>query len=516
MHAAPGVGLANRMMFRNSFPIALLAALFVLLAGAAATASFVWVLLPKPGATASGVRIEGAAVPAARTPLAHAQELADRLENRTVRWRIGDGDGEEKTLRELGIHADVETTVRRAMAVGRRGSLAYRLDACWRARGGRVHVPLVWTMDPGPLMRLVREAKESQDRPGVAARYDFADDTVKPHEDGRYLDVHATLDELDRLVRAGGDTLDVVTTPVSPIVTASFLEKLDISQRVGHFETRFGYLGGQANRAHNIATAAARLDGVVLLPRQIISFNRIVGHRTLDNGFAKGWEIFRGEMVEGVGGGTCQTASTLHAAAYLGGLDIIERSPHSRPSGYIAMGLDATVVDGLVDLKIRNPFSFPIVLHSEVDKGRISFELRGQQRPVRVTFRGDVVDTRRYDRKVRVAHWLGEGRVIRKQRGIRGYTVRRVRAMRGRNGREWKEVTKDVYPPTREIYLVPPGTDPEEDLPPLPHEREESEGREEEPDEDGLEDSREPLTIEDGPAARRRAPRPPHRVVIDR
>ncbi len=330
----------------------------------------------------------------------------------------------------------------------------------------------------------------------------------------KYLDAFSTIDELERIVRAGGGELKASVVPIPPVVTSKYLDKLDMSQRVGHFETHFGYLGGQANRAHNIATAASRLDGVVLLPDQILSFNKIVGHRTLKQGFRKGWEIFRGEMVEGVGGGTCQVASTLHAAAYLAGLQIVDRSPHSRPSGYIAMGLDATVVDGLVDLKLRNSFDFPIVLHSVVDKGKITFELLGVERPVKVKFRGDVIRTQHYKRKVRETRWLAEGRVVRKQRGIRGYTVRRTRTMQ-RDGRVWEEVTTDIYPATTEIYLVPPGTDPELDLPPLPHEAAKNGSEEKEPCEDECE-GRTHLTIEDGPAARRRTPRPSHRVVIDR
>ena len=511
------LALRSRMMSRTSIAPALIAALLVLATGGGGVALSVWFLLPHAGATAAGVRVAGAEVPAGTSPADHIRARAEQLEKRRISWSVREGQAESMTLAELGVRVDVETTLRRAMEVGRRGSLLYRLDACWRARGGQVHVPLAWEIDPSPTIERVVAAKEELDQAGVPARYDFADKTVKPHREGRYLDAFATLDALDRLVGAGGDSLSVSVVPVPPVVTASFLERLDISQQVGHYETRFGYLGGQANRAQNIATAAARLDGVVMLPQQILSFNQVVGHRTLDNGFRKGWEIFRGEMVEGVGGGTCQVASTLHAAAYLGGLDVIERSPHSRPSGYIPMGLDATVVDGLVDLKLRNPFEFPVVLHSQVDRGQITFELLGEQRPLRVTFRGDVIATQRYKRKVRETGWLAEGRVVRKQRGISGYTVRRVRTLRSRDGRSWEEVTTDTYPATVEIYLVPPGTDPEADLPPMPDAkgRESSEAEDDGPCEGDCA-ARERPKIENGPAARRSPPRPAHRVVIDR
>jgi hypothetical protein len=172
-------------------------------------------------------------------------------------------------------------------------------------------------------------------------------------------------------------------------------------------------------------------------------------------------------MVEGIGGGTCQVASTLHAASYLAGLDVIERSPHSRPSGYITMGLDSTVVDGSVDLKLRNPFAFPVVLHSAVERGTLTFELLGQQRPVMVTFKRDVVGVRDYKRELRETGYLPTGKIVLKQHGIRGYSIRRTRVLKYRDGAEHEEVTNDIYPATAEIYLVPPGTD-ESVLPPLP------------------------------------------------
>jgi vancomycin resistance protein YoaR len=457
--------------------------------------------------------IDGAPVSERTTPRALIRLRADALEQRTVKWRPGTtAEPRTVTLHDLGVRVDEDLTFERAMRVGRSRGLAYRLNESWQARAGLVDIPLAWHIEPSTLLDELTQNKESEDRLGVPSRFDFSTRSVIPHRPGSFLDPFATLDALDHLVRAGGTELNAAYSAVPPIVTAAFLHDLDMSQRVGHYETRFGYLGGQADRAQNIRTAAEKLDGVVVLPDQVLSFNEIVGHRTLDNGFKKGWEIFRGEMVEGVGGGTCQVASTLHAAAYLSGMDIIDRSPHSRPSGYIPLGLDATVVDGLVDLKLRNSFSFPVVVHSIVDKGQLSFELLGQQRPVQVTFRGDVVRTQRYKRKISEAHWLPTGRIIRKQKGISGYTVRKVRTIRARSGLMREEVTTDVYPPTVEVFLVPPGTDPEADLPPLPFADNNTD-----PDEPSDAERTDRPVIEDAPTARTAASPPPATsVVIDR
>jgi hypothetical protein len=132
------------------------------------------------------------------------------------------------------------------------------------------------------------------------------------------------------------------------------------------------------------------------------------------------------------------------------------------------------VVDRTVDLKLRNPFPFPIAVHSAVDRGKLTVELLGEQRPVTVTFRREVVGVRDYKRQVRETGYLPAGKIVLKQHGIRGYSIRRTRVMRSRDGSEREEITTDVYPATAEIYLVPPGTD-ESVLPPLPGDSREEE-----------------------------------------
>jgi vancomycin resistance protein YoaR len=243
---------------------------------------------------------------------------------------------------------------------------------------------------------------------------------------------------------------------------------IDVHEVVAKFETRFGYLGGQAGRAQNVTRAASGMNGVVLMPGEVVSFNENVGARSLENGFAHAPEIYKGEMREGIGGGTCQVASTLHAAAFMGGIDIVERINHSRPSGYIRMGLDATVVYPTVDLKLRNPYDFPVVVRASTGRGLLVFELRGRERPVTVELTTATLGVESFKRKIEEDPILPEGKIVLKQKGIRGYRIKKFRAIHPKDGEDRVEVTTDVYPPTFEIYRVAPGTDVETALPPLP------------------------------------------------
>jgi hypothetical protein len=191
----------------------------------------------------------------------------------------------------------------------------------------------------------------------------------------------------------------------------------------------------------------------------MVSFNEIIGERSEANGFHKSWEIFKGEMVEGVGGGTCQVASTFHAAVFFAGFDLLERLPHSRPSGYIPMGLDSTVVYPGVDLKVRNPHAFPVVVHAKTIGWKLRVELLGKEKPIKVQFGRDVLETIPYKRKIVEDARLAGKKVVVKQHGIRGYRVRRLRVLTYADGKTKKEAVTDTYPPTTEIYEVPVGFD---------------------------------------------------------
>lgn len=114
-------------------------------------------------------------------------------------------------------------------------------------------------------------------------------------------------------------------------------------------------------------------------------------------------------------------ASTLYAAAFFSGLDVLERLPHSRPSAYIPMGLDATVVYPDVDSKLRNPYAFPVAVHAKVDGNHLKVELLGASRPARrVQFTREILEALPYDRKVEEDAKLRGSFVRVKQHGLPG------------------------------------------------------------------------------------------------
>jgi vancomycin resistance protein YoaR len=412
-----------------------------------------------------GLRIDGRPVGDRESVRQVIAERARALEGRRVRLMTGDEVVLEATFGELGVSVPVEAIAARALRLGRTEDWLERARTADRARRGEIDVPLEPSADVGAVLARLLPHKEGLDVAPVAARFDVERHAVVPERDGRVLDVDASAAEIARAaLDPAADSVQLSFAPVAPRVTGASLARLDVSRVLASFGTYFSRRGDQGPRAQNIETAAAHVDGLVIEPGQTISFNEVVGARSEGNGFQKSWEIFKGEYVEGTGGGTCQVASTLHAIAFFGGLDIVQRLPHSRPSVYIQAGLDATVVYPTVDLKVRNPYSFPLVLHARVAENKVTMDLLGADKPVQVTFGHEVLSTTPFGRKVVEEVTLRKPK--RKQKGQDGMELSRWRNLAYRDGRFKVEKSRDEYPPTTEIWQVPPGYDASL-LPPL-------------------------------------------------
>ncbi len=429
-------------------------------------------LVPEAGSVV-GIKVAGRAVETGGDLDALARAQAEKLRARRVEVRYGQRSLGVATLGDLGVRVDTARVVAIAREQAPEGDALARVATGRLIARGGVDVPLAPTIDAEVARPWLTRVKDAEDRPPVSARLDLEHHGVTPEQPGHYVDLDGAIGALAELARGASlddaepIVFDLPVAPLPPRVTSSFVRALDVHTVLATYETYFSRGGDQARRAENIDVAAGKLDGLVLFPDELVSFNRVVGERSEENGFKKSWEIFKGEMQEGVGGGTCQVASTLHATAFFAGLEILERLPHSRPSAYIPIGLDATVVYPVVDMKLKNPYPFPVVLHTKVEGNRVKMELLGKERPARVAFSRELLRTYAYGRKVEEKEGLSARHVILKQHGIKGFRVKRKRLFTFTDGKTREEATTDLYPPTSEVYEVPPGFDVSL-LPPLP------------------------------------------------
>ncbi|MBO5347781.1 MAG: VanW family protein [Lachnospiraceae bacterium] len=127
------------------------------------------------------------------------------------------------------------------------------------------------------------------------------------------------------------------------------------------------YYDASMTRATNVKVSAERINGIILAPGQEFSYSEVVLPRTRYNGYDLGEQIYGGKIVLGLGGGICQTSSTLYAAMVSAGLPATERYPHSLPVDYVPRHLESAIAQGYKDLKFVNIYDKSIQIVATTD-----------------------------------------------------------------------------------------------------------------------------------------------------
>jgi vancomycin resistance protein YoaR len=318
---------------------------------------------------------------------------------------------------------------------------------------------------PAPLRVNVERAvplllalKDEFDRPSVDARLDLEHRRVTESVEGLLLDVDTSVLAIDRALSEGKTEAALVFETVMPRRRTEQLSDVRFDHVIASFETPYDRSMKSAARTFNLRLAASKLDGTVLFPGEVFDFNQTVGARDEANGYKVAPVIAQGELVDGIGGGTCQVSGTLHGAAFFAGLDMVERYPHTRPSSYIKLGLDATVVYPTINFRFKNPFDFPVVLHETVKDGAVRAEILGPPTDRTVTLIRRILAATPYDEVERPDPRLPKGKRVLGQRGVPGFKVRMYRIVREGPHAE-REVWNALYPPTTQIIRVGTGTE---------------------------------------------------------
>ena len=145
---------------------------------------------------------------------------------------------------------------------------------------------------------------------------------------------------------------------------------------LGYCETKHT---SDENRNHNLMLACQSMNGMVLQPGDVFSYNDTLGQRTKENGYRRAGAYSGWELVQAYGGGICQGSTTIYCAALYADLEIVQRKNHGYTVGYMTPGLDATVNWGGPDFQFRNSTHFPIKIAAEVSDGYVKVTILGTE-----------------------------------------------------------------------------------------------------------------------------------------
>ncbi|MCR4425831.1 MAG: VanW family protein [Firmicutes bacterium] len=373
-----------------------------------------------------------------------------------------DGETWRVSPSQLGTSVEFEAALGAAYHVGRTGSLLSKLRQ--RAQVGRTGLDIPWTVvvDEERLRDLVfNMAQVATVEPRDAKLVITEDDRVviEPSEAGRRLLPDELISALRSATLSGGNRkIDLPVEPVPPAVTTAQLEARGIRRRISQYSTKFN--ATNTNRTQNIRLGAKILDGVVLAPGEILSFNDVVGPRTPERGFLEADVIFNAELVPGIGGGICQVSTTLYNAALLANMQAVSRVNHSLPSTYVPLGRDATVSYGTIDLKIKNTTPHHVLLRASVNDDTLTFKVYGDlPEDLSVSIETEILEKIEPGVIERVDPESPAGTRVVAEKGSPGYRVAVWRVVRLAGNEVHRELlSRDRYKPQPTVIKV--GTAP--------------------------------------------------------
>lgn len=211
---------------------------------------------------------------------------------------------------------------------------------------------------------------------------------VIPEINSYSIDIDALIDDIQTSNIYKNNLFNIPFKIISPKVVASDLRNLDFTL-LSKFTTRYSL--SNKPRSSNISLATSLIDGTFLKPGEIFSYNDRVGRRTKEKGFKEAGIYINGKVSKGLGGGICQTSTTLYNAVLYGNLEVLNRSNHSLTVPYVPLSRDATVSYGSQDFVFKNNTNKPLYIQGYTYKNTVTFKIYGKSPDVKITLKSSTL-----------------------------------------------------------------------------------------------------------------------------
>jgi len=206
----------------------------------------------------------------------------------------------------------------------------------------------------------------------VTSTYDHETDSATKCAVGVDFDAFEVFGLLSNTESGKKTTIPLVFT--HPEFSQEYLSSMLYRDLIGQRTT---FVHGNDNRLTNVRISSEIINGLILLPGDEFSYNEVVGRRTSDRGFKTAAAIVEGVYVPTIGGGVCQTSSTLYAAIKPSELEVLEQRGHSRSVPYLPRGWDAAVAWGKLDFRFANNTTYPIRIEAVLEGRDLTIKIWG-------------------------------------------------------------------------------------------------------------------------------------------
>jgi vancomycin resistance protein YoaR len=266
-----------------------------------------------------------------------------------------------------------------AYSIGRSDNFFSNISLMVQAYITGVRLDSTYSYSEEALTELIKPLEDKINKEPINAQFEFKDGrvtTFKTSSDGQKVDVkklNKLIEEKTLAIVSSNNPQSItITLPIEivpPEISTEKANNLGIKELIGEGHSQFHH--SIPSRVFNVNLATSRINGVLIAPNEIFSFDKALGDVSAFTGYKQAYVIQNGHTVLGDGGGVCQVSSTFFRAILDAGLPIIERHAHAYRVGYYEQdsdpGLDATIFVPSVDLKFKNDTGHYILVQSEID-----------------------------------------------------------------------------------------------------------------------------------------------------
>ena len=364
-----------------------------------------------------------------------AKKIVDKEENallsKTISLMVGQKPLELK-LEDLGLGLNTDLALQEAYDIGKKGSI-YEKVLSKRSTKMGININFTQEWDEIKMRKTLMDSLEQFSNPSTDASFQITKDnimTIKSEHVGLIIDTEPLILKIKELnIYKPVPELAVEFKEQVPLITAAQLEDQKITGLLSSYTTRFD--PGQIARSDNVRIAAKALDMAIIKPGDTLSFNQIVGERTVEAGYKDAFIIVNGEFVPGLAGGICQVSSTLYNTGLLANLPVTQRSNHDLAISYVPLGQDATVAFPDLDLKFNNNSGGYLLVRTKTNYNSITIELYGKVKPGQEVFiENTIVSTIPATEQRLVDETMAHGTSVLKQQGQPGYVVKSTRTVK--------------------------------------------------------------------------------------
>lgn len=302
--------------------------------------------------------------------------VKDKEKSRYITF-YGDDKRWEIPFEEFKAEHNIDEVLDEAFQLGHTGNMLQRYREFTSKDKGKMEFTLKRSYDKERAKEILKEYEEEfyvspKNATMVRENRKFI---ITQESTGQRLDVDATAGKLNAVYEAGEEgKVEAVIAQVEADITSSFFD--NVQSPIASFYT--SYTNVDLNRNTNLKVGAQKIN-TSLMPGETFALSEHFGDITADNGYKTSKVIVDGELVDGIGGGVCQVASTLYNSVLLTDLQIVSRQNHSQPVGYIPLGRDATYATNAIDFKFKNPTEYPAYVESYVENNRLYVNIFGHE-----------------------------------------------------------------------------------------------------------------------------------------